>query len=103
LAAMDFNSEFLRWMLSRRCRRLSAGRCAARGDACGFRLDSLLSHAGCVSGLLGIGTPTDAKDARTWQDFQPTHKPRRRGIAHQAGREGCSNRWSNWASMERCV
>jgi 3-oxoacyl-[acyl-carrier-protein] synthase-3 len=71
LAAMDFNSEFLRWMLSD-----GAGAClledAPRGRC--LRIDWIrsFSHADAFPVCMGIGTPTDAKDARTWQDF-PTY------------------------------
>jgi 3-oxoacyl-[acyl-carrier-protein] synthase III len=71
LAAMDFNSEFLRWMLSD-----GAGawllESAPRGQC--LRIDWIrtFSHADAFPVCMGIGTPTDADDMRTWQDY-PTY------------------------------
>jgi 3-oxoacyl-[acyl-carrier-protein] synthase-3 len=70
LAAMDFNSEFLRWMLSD-----GAGawllESAPRGRC--LRIDWIrtFSHADAFPVCMGIGTPTDTADARTWQDYPP--------------------------------
>jgi 3-oxoacyl-[acyl-carrier-protein] synthase-3 len=68
VAAMDFNSEFLRWMLSD-----GAGawllESAPRGRC--LRVDWIrsFSHADAFPVCMGIGTPTDKEDARTWQDY----------------------------------
>ncbi|HEU5137510.1 MAG TPA: beta-ketoacyl-ACP synthase III [Steroidobacteraceae bacterium] len=70
-AAIDFNSEFLRWMLSD-----GAGawllESAPRGRC--LRIDWMrgFSHANAFPVCMGIGTPTDMADTRTWQDF-PTY------------------------------
>jgi 3-oxoacyl-[acyl-carrier-protein] synthase III len=67
-AAMDFNSEFLRWMLSD-----GAGawllESAPRGRC--LRVDWIrsFSHADSFPVCMSIGTPTDKEDARTWQDY----------------------------------
>jgi 3-oxoacyl-[acyl-carrier-protein] synthase-3 len=69
--AIDFNSEFLRWMLSD-----GAGACliesAPRGRC--LRVDWMrgFSHADAFPVCMGIGMPTDVADTRTWQDF-PTY------------------------------
>jgi 3-oxoacyl-[acyl-carrier-protein] synthase III len=71
LAAMDFNSEFLRWMLSD-----GAGawllESVPRGQC--LRIDWIrtFSHADAFPVCMGIGTPTDTDDMRTWQDY-PTY------------------------------
>ena len=71
LGAMDFNSEFLRWMLSD-----GAGawllESAPRGRC--LRVDWIrsFSHADAFPVCMGIGAPTDKEDARTWQDY-PTY------------------------------
>lgn len=69
--AIDFNSEFLRWMLSDGAGALllestPRGRC--------LRVDWIrsFSHADAFPVCMGIGTPTDPSDTRTWQDF-PTY------------------------------
>jgi 3-oxoacyl-[acyl-carrier-protein] synthase-3 len=69
--AVDFNSEFLRWMLSDGAgawllERAPRGRC--------LRVDWIrsFSHADAFPVCMSIGTPTDTKDERTWQDF-PTY------------------------------
>jgi 3-oxoacyl-[acyl-carrier-protein] synthase III len=68
---MDFNSEFLRWMLSD-----GAGACllesAPRGRC--LRVDWIrsFSHADAFPVCMGIGAPTNAEDTRTWQDY-PTY------------------------------
>src|SRR4029077_10403541 len=69
-AAMDFNSEFLRWMLSD-----GAGawllESAPRGRC--LRIDWMrgFSPADAFPVCMGIGAPTDVADTRTWQDFPP--------------------------------
>src|SRR5215469_14803024 len=78
IAAIDFNSEFLRWMLSD-----GAGawllESAPRGRC--LRVDWIrsFSHADAFPVCMGIGAPSDHGDARTWQDF-PTY-----GEAEAAG------------------
>lgn len=68
LSAMDFNSEFLRWMLSD-----GAGawlfESAPRGRC--LRVDWIrsYSHADAFPVCMGIGTATDPGDSRTWQDY----------------------------------
>jgi 3-oxoacyl-[acyl-carrier-protein] synthase-3 len=76
--AMDFNSEFLRWMLSDGAgawliENAPRGRC--------LRMDWIhsFSHADSFPVCMGIGLPTDPDDVRTWQDF-PTY-----GEAEAAG------------------
>lgn len=70
-AAMDFNSEFLRWMLSD-----GAGawliESAPRGRC--LRVDWIrsFSHADAFPVCMSIGTPTNREDERTWQDY-PTY------------------------------
>lgn len=70
-AAMDFNSEFLRWMLSD-----GAGAMLLEGDPRGrcLRVDWIrsFSHANAFPVCMSIGTATDKQDARTWQDY-PTY------------------------------
>jgi 3-oxoacyl-[acyl-carrier-protein] synthase-3 len=67
-AAIDFNSEFLRWMLSD-----GAGawllESAPRGRC--LRVDWIrsFSHADSFPVCMSIGAPTDNADARTWQDY----------------------------------
>ena len=66
--AMDFNSEFLRWMLSD-----GAGACLLESVPRGrcLRIDWIrsFSHADAFPVCMGIGAPTDTRDTRTWQDF----------------------------------
>ena len=69
--AIDFNAEFLRWMLSDGAgawllERQPRGRC--------LRVDWIrsYSHADSLPVCMSIGRPTDAADTRTWQDF-PTY------------------------------
>ncbi len=66
--AIDFNSEFLRWMLSD-----GAGAVLIEGAPRGrcLRVDWMrgFSHADALPVCMGIGAPTDATDKRTWQDF----------------------------------
>jgi 3-oxoacyl-[acyl-carrier-protein] synthase-3 len=70
-AAVDFASEFLRWMLSD-----GAGawllESAPRGRC--LRVDWIrsFSHADAFPVCMSIGSPTDPRDSRTWQDF-PTY------------------------------
>jgi 3-oxoacyl-[acyl-carrier-protein] synthase-3 len=70
-AAMDFNAEFLRWMLSD-----GAGACLLENQPRGqcLRIDWIrsFSHADTFPVCMGIGAPTDKEDERTWQDF-PTY------------------------------
>jgi 3-oxoacyl-[acyl-carrier-protein] synthase-3 len=70
-AAMDFNSEFLRWMLSDGAGALLL-ESAPRGRC--LRVDWIrsFSHADAFPICMGIGTPTDKEDSRTWQDY-PTY------------------------------
>lgn len=69
--AIDFNSEFLRWMLSD-----GAGawllESAPRGQC--LRIDWIrtFSHADALPTCMGIGTPSNGGDTRTWQDY-PTY------------------------------
>lgn len=69
--AVDFDAEFLRWMLSDGAgawllEDRPRGRC--------FRIDWIrgFSHADAFPVCMGIGAPRDSRDARTWQDF-PTY------------------------------
>lgn len=66
--AIDFNSEFLRWMLSD-----GAGAWLLESEPRGrcLRVDWMrgFSHADAFPVCMGIGAPTDANDTRTWQDF----------------------------------
>ena len=66
--AIDFNSEFLRWMLSDGAgawllERAPRGRC--------LRIDWIrtFSHADAFPVCMGIGAPADNADLRTWQDY----------------------------------
>ena len=66
--AVDFDAEFLRWMLSDGAgawllENRPRGRC--------LRVDWIRSssHADAFPVCMGIGTPTDRADERTWQDF----------------------------------
>jgi 3-oxoacyl-[acyl-carrier-protein] synthase-3 len=67
-AAMDFNSEFLRWMLSD-----GAGAWLLEGAPRGrcLRVDWIrsFSHADSFPVCMGIGKPTNIEDERTWQDY----------------------------------
>lgn len=69
--SIDFNSEFLRWMLSD-----GAGAWLLELEPRGasLRIDWIrsFSHADAYPVCMGIGTPTDRADTRTWQDF-PTY------------------------------
>ncbi len=69
--AMDFDAEFLRWMLSDGAgawllERAPRGRC--------LRVDWIrsYSHADSLPVCMSIGRPTDSTDSRSWQDF-PTY------------------------------
>ena len=70
-AAMNLNSEFLRWMLSD-----GAGAVLLEDQPRGqcLRIDWIrsFSHAESYPVCMGIGAPTDIEDKRTWQDF-PTY------------------------------
>jgi 3-oxoacyl-[acyl-carrier-protein] synthase-3 len=68
---VDFNAEFLRWMLSDGAgawllEREPRGRC--------LRVDWIksFSHADAFPICMGIGSPSDPGDTRTWQDY-PTY------------------------------
>jgi 3-oxoacyl-[acyl-carrier-protein] synthase-3 len=70
-AALNFDAEFLRWMLSDGAGAFlledrPRGRC--------LRIDWMrsYSHADSFPVCMGIGAPTDKEDKRTWQDF-PTY------------------------------
>ena len=68
---LDFNAEFLRWMLSD-----GAGALLLENqprDIC-FKIDWIkgFSHADAYSVCMSVGSPSDEKDFRTWQDF-PTY------------------------------
>jgi 3-oxoacyl-[acyl-carrier-protein] synthase III len=69
--AIDFNAEFLRWMLSD-----GAGAWLLENSPRGrcLKIDWIrtFSHADAFPVCMGIGTPSDARDPRTWQDF-PTY------------------------------
>lgn len=66
--AVDFNAEFLRWMLSD-----GAGAWLLESKARGrcMRVDWIrsYSHADSFPVCMSIGRPTDGADDRTWQDF----------------------------------
>jgi 3-oxoacyl-[acyl-carrier-protein] synthase-3 len=70
-AAVNFDSEFLRWMLSD-----GAGAVLLENQPRGqcLRIDWIrsFSHADALPVCMGIGTTTDKDDDRTWQDF-PTY------------------------------
>jgi 3-oxoacyl-[acyl-carrier-protein] synthase-3 len=77
-ASLDFDAEFLRWMLSDGAgawliEREPRGRC--------LRVDWIRSwsHADSMPVCMSIGRPADGADPRTWQDF-PTY-----AAAEQAG------------------
>jgi 3-oxoacyl-[acyl-carrier-protein] synthase-3 len=68
---VDFNAEFLRWMLSDGAgawllERQPRGKC--------LRIDWIksFSHADAFPICMGIGAPSDPADTRTWQDY-PTY------------------------------
>ncbi|MFN0314135.1 MAG: 3-oxoacyl-[acyl-carrier-protein] synthase III C-terminal domain-containing protein [Burkholderiales bacterium] len=67
--AVDFNAEFLRWMLSDGAgawlfEREPRGRC--------LRVDWIrsYSHADSLPTCMSVGRPADTADQRTWQDFR---------------------------------
>jgi len=69
--AVDFDSEFLRWMLSD-----GAGawllESAPRGKCLQVDWIRSFSHADAFPVCMGIGAPTNKGDDRTWQDY-PTY------------------------------
>ena len=67
-AAMNFNAEFLRWMLSDGAGALLLEN-RPRGKC--LRIDWMrsFSHADSYPVCMGIGATTDVEDKRTWQDF----------------------------------
>ena len=69
--AVNFNAEFLRWMLSD-----GAGAFLLENQPRGqcLRIDWIrsFSHADSYPVCMGIGATTDVEDTRTWQDF-PTY------------------------------
>jgi 3-oxoacyl-[acyl-carrier-protein] synthase-3 len=69
--AIDFDAEFLRWMLSD-----GAGAWLLEGAPRGrcLRVDWIrsYSHADVMPVCMSIGSPTDSTDRRSWQDF-PTY------------------------------
>ncbi|MGH1471918.1 MAG: beta-ketoacyl-ACP synthase III [Cellvibrionaceae bacterium] len=70
--AIDFNAEFLRWMLSD-----GAGACLLESNSHpnSFRIDWIksFSHADAYPVCMSVGKPLEKNDKRTWQDF-PTYK-----------------------------
>lgn len=66
--AIDFNAEFLRWMLSD-----GAGavllETQPRNRCLRINWIRSFSHADAYPVCMGIGTPSDKSDSRTWQDF----------------------------------
>lgn len=65
---LDFNAEFLRFMLSDGAGALLL-EAEPRGEC--LRIDWIrsFSHADAFPVCMGIGTPSDRADKRTWQDF----------------------------------
>ncbi len=65
---IDFNAEFLRWMLSDGAGALLL---ETKPRARSLRVDWIrsFSHADAYPVCMGIGTPSDKSDRRTWQDF----------------------------------
>ncbi|SMF05640.1 3-oxoacyl-[acyl-carrier-protein] synthase-3 [Alteromonadaceae bacterium Bs31] len=65
---IDFNAEFLRWMLSD-----GAGACLlqTKPTAKSFRIDWIrsYSHADAFPVCMSVGAPSDSNDQRSWQDF----------------------------------
>lgn len=65
---IDFNAEFLRWMLSD-----GAGAFLLENKPRGtsFKIDWIkgFSHADAYPVCMSVGKPSDASDTRTWQDF----------------------------------
>jgi 3-oxoacyl-[acyl-carrier-protein] synthase-3 len=66
--AVDFDAEFLRWMLSDGAGAMLLDT-QPRGPA--LRVDWIrsFSHADAFPLCMSIGTPSDTSDTRTWQDF----------------------------------
>jgi 3-oxoacyl-[acyl-carrier-protein] synthase-3 len=66
--SVDFNAEFLRWMLSD-----GAGACLLERQPRGrcFRIDWIksFSHADVFPVCMSVGSPGNSKDSRTWQDY----------------------------------
>lgn len=69
--AVDFNAEFLRWMLSDGA---GAMLLEARPRQQCFRIDWIrsFSHADAYPVCMSVGAATDPEDTRSWQDF-PTY------------------------------
>ncbi|MCG7602104.1 beta-ketoacyl-ACP synthase III [Halomonas sp. McH1-25] len=69
--SVDFNAEFLRWMLSDGAGALLLE--TRPRDVC-FRIDWIrgISHADAYPVCMSVGNPSDPRDNRTWQDF-PTY------------------------------
>jgi 3-oxoacyl-[acyl-carrier-protein] synthase-3 len=70
-AALDFDAEFLRWMLSDGA---GAWLLEAHPRGRSVRIDWIrsFSHADSLPVCMSVGMPTDRRDARTWQDW-PTY------------------------------
>lgn len=68
-AEVDFNAEFLRWMLSDGAGALLL-ETQPRGKC--FRIDWIrgFSHAEAYPVCMSVGMPTNAEDSRSWQDFR---------------------------------
>lgn len=66
---VDFEAEFLRWMLSDGAGALLLERQARRNC---LRIDWIrsFSHADAFPVCMGVGRPSDRADTRTWQDFE---------------------------------
>ncbi len=75
---LDFNAEFLRWMLSD-----GAGACLLETRARGrcFRIDWIksYSHADAYPTCMSVGAPHQQTDQRTWQDFDSYAEAERAG------------------------
>lgn len=69
--AIDFNAEFLRWMLSDGAGALLL---ETRPRKRSLRINWIrsFSHADAYPLCMGIGVPSDRNDSRTWQDY-PTY------------------------------
>src|SRR5271166_5574733 len=70
-AELDFDAEFLRWMLSDGA---GAWLLEAREHGRGLRIDWIrsFSHADSFPVCMSVGMPKDRRDPRTWQDW-PTY------------------------------
>ncbi|MDP5142290.1 beta-ketoacyl-ACP synthase III [Rheinheimera baltica] len=70
-AEVDFNAEFLRWMLSDGAGALLLEQ-TPRGQC--FRIDWIrsFSHADAYPVCMSVGYPTSGQDQRSWQDY-PTY------------------------------